>query len=395
MGGGISRNRNDRAVMNPSEPKASLSKSPKVERNAESRPADILDEPKGNTSSKESVQISRTRAETRMNSNLQIDENTTSDMDNCITPRRTITSNSVKSVYGRNELEWDRSRSDKLLKISSDMSPLSGQARDDYGYSRMAIDSPQYHSNGKDASDHDNPIDDTDNDAIENEIADKNAEMFQNTAMSLGMDNDELLFNLLYFGDNAGGSQSFGNMVNSALEETVALHSDNNTPYKLQPASEDDLADLLPTTLMEELRTDDSKCAVCRDDIVLGDTFIRLVGCQHCFHADCLIRWLKLQAWCPTCRQSIHRDGDKNTNMSRRPSRRCIPHIEPILESPRADSGECKSTGRPSASRHQSKYQENPSRHQDEDNDEVRGSDSMIWPLLIIIVFDVVSLAGH
>jgi hypothetical protein len=49
---------------------------------------------------------------------------------------------------------------------------------------------------------------------------------FAQSAMSLGMDNDDLIFNLLYFGDN---TMSFQSMFNSAIEETVAAHSAENT----------------------------------------------------------------------------------------------------------------------------------------------------------------------
>ena len=40
------------------------------------------------------------------------------------------------------------------------------------------------------------------------------------SAMSLGMDNEDLLFNLLYFGDSGA---NIGQIVDSAVEETVSL----------------------------------------------------------------------------------------------------------------------------------------------------------------------------
>lgn len=60
-----------------------------------------------------------------------------------------------------------------------------------------------------------------------NEQEEENMRMhFAQSAMSLGMDNDDLIFNLLYFGD-AGAS--FQTMFNTAIEETVAAHSAENT----------------------------------------------------------------------------------------------------------------------------------------------------------------------
>jgi hypothetical protein len=49
---------------------------------------------------------------------------------------------------------------------------------------------------------------------------------FAQSAMSLGMDNEDLIFNLLYFSDAGANFQS---MFNSAIEETVAAHSAGNT----------------------------------------------------------------------------------------------------------------------------------------------------------------------
>lgn len=124
------------------------------------------------------------------------------------------------------------------------------------------------------------------------------ADMFSNTALSLGMDNDELLFNLLYFGSDealagsSGGDHlvNLGSMINSAVEETVALHSEGNTPYKLHPASKEDLCSL-PTDIYHSIP--DLECLVCRDIITSGDTVTNL-QCQHCFHCDCILRWLNL-----------------------------------------------------------------------------------------------------
>lgn len=147
-------------------------------------------------------------------------------------------------------------------------------------------------------------IDEKDSEAAEDEedFAIKSAEMFHNTAMSLEMNNEELLFNLMYFGGES--SSSFDNMVNNALEETVALHSDNNTPYKLKPASANDISYLKICKLDFELL--DDECSICRDNILINDSYIQLENCCHYFHDQCLMKWLTLQDWCPACREPIH-----------------------------------------------------------------------------------------
>jgi hypothetical protein len=67
--------------------------------------------------------------------------------------------------------------------------------------------------------------------------------MFAHTAMSLGMEQEDLLFNLLYFGGE-GAAPDINMAISNARDETVALHSENNTPYKLRPASTTDIEQL-------------------------------------------------------------------------------------------------------------------------------------------------------
>lgn len=116
-------------------------------------------------------------------------------------------------------------------------------------------------------------------------------EFFAHTALALGMDNQDLLFNLMYFDD--GHASTFGAMMNNVQQETLALHSSNNTPYKLKPASESAIAGLIsevfiPTEGVER------ECAVCKDEMEKGCQIIRIPACSHFFHEECLIRWIKL-----------------------------------------------------------------------------------------------------
>ena len=117
-------------------------------------------------------------------------------------------------------------------------------------------------------------------------------EMFEHTAMSLGMDWDDFVFNVLYFGDGAVPNMSAA--INNAREETVALHSENNTPYKLRPASSTAINDLSSETLLNLDTILDPDCAVCKELLEVGSEVIFLPTCAHCFHKDCLVRWIKL-----------------------------------------------------------------------------------------------------
>lgn len=59
-------------------------------------------------------------------------------------------------------------------------------------------------------------------------------------------------------------------------------------------------------------------CTICIEEIKEGAVIIRLPPCQHCFHADCVILWLKEHSTCPNCRKSIEKPvyGDNDSSGS-------------------------------------------------------------------------------
>lgn len=125
------------------------------------------------------------------------------------------------------------------------------------------------------------------------------AEMFAYTALSLGMENDDLLFNLMYF--DSGDNSTFGTMMNNVQSETLALHSENNTPYKLKPASTSAISGLPRfnfgvdfAATREEKEHLECECAVCKDDIEDETPILQIPSCQHFFHEECLLRWINL-----------------------------------------------------------------------------------------------------
>lgn len=131
------------------------------------------------------------------------------------------------------------------------------------------------------------------------------ADVFAQTAMSLGLDNDDLLFNMMFFED--GSLPNFGAIMNTMQQETLALHSENNTPYKLNPANAEAISHLLQEKFCSG---EDNECAVCKDEIDVGADIIRIPKCRHYFHAECLSRWIQLvgyppilleSAWCSNC----------------------------------------------------------------------------------------------
>jgi len=46
-------------------------------------------------------------------------------------------------------------------------------------------------------------------------------------------------------------------------------------------------------------------CAICREEIEIGEWYKRLPLCEHCFHAKCIDKWLLMRAACPMCRSEV------------------------------------------------------------------------------------------
>jgi len=145
------------------------------------------------------------------------------------------------------------------------------------------------------------PCIDSNDSSPDREEANMRAHMAQ-SAMSLEMDNDDLIFNMLYFGQSGASIQS---MFNTALEETLAAHSTENTPYKLQPATEEALGRLRVMIMNDDVEVDEKECAICQEDMEVGNEIVFMPACDHGFHNECMQRWLKLQNWCPVCRSQI------------------------------------------------------------------------------------------
>merc|ERR1719318_2474657 len=49
-------------------------------------------------------------------------------------------------------------------------------------------------------------------------------------------------------------------------------------------------------------------CSACWEDFTEGEE-VKLLECEHCFHAPCIIRWLELHGTCPVCRKELGKNG--------------------------------------------------------------------------------------
>ncbi|KAK2983693.1 hypothetical protein RJ640_023227 [Escallonia rubra] len=73
-----------------------------------------------------------------------------------------------------------------------------------------------------------------------------------------------------------------------------------------------------PKTILGESRRlpkpDDNTCPICLSEYRPKETLRSIPECQHCFHADCIDEWLRLNATCPVCRNSPPRSPPPQTS---------------------------------------------------------------------------------
>ncbi|GAB1313413.1 hypothetical protein MFIFM68171_03623 [Madurella fahalii] len=50
-----------------------------------------------------------------------------------------------------------------------------------------------------------------------------------------------------------------------------------------------------------------AKCVICVDDVARGEK-VAVLPCNHFFHGDCVVPWLKLHNTCPVCRRSVEEE---------------------------------------------------------------------------------------
>ena len=74
--------------------------------------------------------------------------------------------------------------------------------------------------------------------------------------------------------------------------------------YSPSPLSKEEI-NMLPTVrLTKEHLKEDLQCSICIKNF-REDCQVKQVPCNHYFHAECIIPWLRKQATCPNCRKTI------------------------------------------------------------------------------------------
>lgn len=68
---------------------------------------------------------------------------------------------------------------------------------------------------------------------------------------------------------------------------------------------------------------DGKRCAICLDDFEPRQEVV-LTPCDHMFHEDCIVPWVKSQGQCPVCRSQF---GERKSGSSSNLNNSTIPHV--------------------------------------------------------------------
>lgn len=111
---------------------------------------------------------------------------------------------------------------------------------------------------------------------------------------------DRMILQMLLMSAMSQGAQNADQMTYDELLRHFGVGNDNR-------GASDDVINALPSNKVEnanDLEENEKTCGVCLENFSDGDD-IRKLHCSHCFHKNCIDRWLHQVASCPMCKQEI------------------------------------------------------------------------------------------
>ncbi|KAL6964369.1 RING-type E3 ubiquitin transferase [Sarracenia purpurea var. burkii] len=101
------------------------------------------------------------------------------------------------------------------------------------------------------------------------------------------------------------------------IEELDQEPTQNDRPSTAPPPAPapESAIEALPTVNVTETHlVSDSHCPVCKEEFEVGGE-ARVMPCNHLYHSDCIVPWLRIQRTCPVCRyelQGFSNDDDRD-----------------------------------------------------------------------------------
>lgn len=120
---------------------------------------------------------------------------------------------------------------------------------------------------------------------------------FNNILNSLGLNNPNN--GLMSFLDNHNNDFQFNNLVNILMSFDIGS---NRHP----PASDRAIQNLKKIEILESNINDfkNLTCNICLENFEIGN-ILRVLECNHEFHENCILTWLKKNNTCPVCRHEL------------------------------------------------------------------------------------------
>ena len=142
------------------------------------------------------------------------------------------------------------------------------------------------------------------NNTINNEINNLNDIIDRQIQLNEHLVRRERILNLLH---DFLMIQDYNNNIDNIINQIMI--NDTNK-YGNPPASKDSVEKLKKIKINEEKMKEfgiENSCAVCKDEFNIGEECL-LMPCEHHFHENCLIPWLKERNSCPICRYELPTD---------------------------------------------------------------------------------------
>jgi len=129
-------------------------------------------------------------------------------------------------------------------------------------------------------------------------------------------DIDQAIMQMLMMSAMAHGHGNANDMTYEELLRQFGVGSENR-------GATQESVDALPLTKIDnvdEMKDNEKTCNICLEDFVNGDD-VRKLSCSHCFHKNCVDRWLLQVSSCPICKRDINSDEHSHeTNEGQRQS---------------------------------------------------------------------------
>ena len=89
----------------------------------------------------------------------------------------------------------------------------------------------------------------------------------------------------------------------ASIDAEMARQQSVNNVFNAQAAEEPEVQMMSKKNIQEETEVEEETCPICLD--TLGNTNLFITECGHKFHANCMIRSLRVNGKCPCCRQKV------------------------------------------------------------------------------------------